>query len=61
VCADFQKSGGSPTKRKQEEEGDSPPAKSRKGASAPKPQQDFEKMITDAETDMKVLLPIAAN
>lgn len=35
-----------------------PPAKGRKGA--PKPQQDFEKLLTDAETDMEVtpVLPV---
>jgi len=53
--ADQQKSGGSPTKRKREadDEGDPAPSKGRHGA-APKPQQDFEKLITDAETDINV-------
>lgn len=50
----MQKSGGaqSPTKRKQEEGHDGPPAKGRKGAA--KSEQDFEKLITEAETDMEV-------
>ena len=55
MTADPQKSGGSPTKRKRddEDEGEPTPSKGRRGA-AQKPQQDFEKLIADAETDIKV-------
>lgn len=56
VCSiDEKKSGGSPTtKRKREDDGDEAPAtKGRKGAD--KSKLDFEKLITEAELDMKVI------
>src|SRR5579871_2132986 len=51
--ADRQKSGTtqSSAKRKQEEEHDGPPIKGRKGAK--KPEQDFERLLDEAETDME--------
>lgn len=51
--ADLQKPTGSSGKRKREHEHDAPAAKGRRGA-AQKPKQDFEKIVTDAETNLKV-------
>jgi hypothetical protein len=49
-----QNPGGSPTKRKRKANDDEEPEGKRKRGVQSKSTDDFEKLITDAETDMKV-------
>jgi hypothetical protein len=51
--ADLQKSAGALAKRKREDNDDAPAGKPKRGT-ASKPQQDFEKIIADAEMDIEV-------